>query len=68
MNEHLKSAIEEQEKLISEINELNNIIITKKESALKLQGIIEYLTQMGAKVVDKDNDLVEDIYDPKQEI
>lgn len=50
MNEdqqNLASAIEQQRKLISEINELNTQINVRKESALKLQGIIEYLQVKG---------------------
>ena len=50
MNEdqqNLASAIEQQRKLISEINELNTQINVRKESALKLQGIIEYLQAKG---------------------
>jgi hypothetical protein len=50
MNEdqqNLASAIEQQSKLISEINELNTQINVRKESALKLQGIIEYLQAKG---------------------
>ena len=50
MNEdqqNLASSIEQQRKLISEINELNTQINVRKESALKLQGIIEYLQAKG---------------------
>lgn len=43
----LKNIIETQTTLINEINELNNSIATKKELALKYQGIIEYLTASG---------------------
>ena len=50
MNEQqqaLKNAIDNQSSLISEINEMSNLINTKKEMALKLQGVIEYLTSTG---------------------
>jgi len=53
MNEdqqNLASAIEQQRKLISEINELNTQINVRKESALKLQGIIEYLQAKGVTI------------------
>ena len=43
----LKNAIEGQKTIISEINEMSNIINVKKEFALKLQGVIEYLTSTG---------------------
>lgn len=45
--EHLKKAFENQKQLIMEVNELNNQILTKRESILKYQGIIEYLTGNG---------------------
>lgn len=45
--EHLKKVIENQKQLIMELNELNNQIVTKRESILKYQGIIEYLTGNG---------------------
>lgn len=46
MNEqknHLEQIINQQKILIDEINELSNSINIKKEQAIKLQGIIEYL-------------------------
>jgi hypothetical protein len=43
----LKNAIEEQKSIISEINEMSSTINAKKEFALKLQGVIEYLTSTG---------------------
>ena len=45
--EHLKKAIENQKELIMEVNEMNNQIHMKKESIIKYQGIIEYLTGNG---------------------
>lgn len=45
--QNLANAMESQRKLISEINELNNAINVRRESALKLQGIIEYLQSRG---------------------
>lgn len=47
---HLKQAIENQRKLISEIGELNDVISVKKEAAIKYQGVIEYLTQSGVEL------------------
>lgn len=45
--EHLKSAIDQQASLIDEIQKINNNLTSKREFALKLQGIIEYLTGLG---------------------
>ena len=47
---HLKSAIEQRDKIVNEISELNKQINTKRELGLKVQGIIEYLEQTGVKL------------------
>lgn len=51
----LANAIESQKKLIGEINELNNSVAMRKETALKLQGVIEYLTSTGVTLPDSEN-------------
>jgi prefoldin subunit 5 len=40
---HLENVISQQKSLISEIEELNKEMTLKRENAIKLQGIIEYL-------------------------
>ena len=42
---HLKQVLEQQKGLIEEINALNSQITSKREMAVKLQGIAEYLDQ-----------------------
>ena len=44
---HLQQVLEQQKTLVAEINELNNTIASKREMALKLQGVREYLEQTG---------------------
>ena len=44
---HLQQVLEQQKTLVAEINELNNSVATKREMALKLQGVREYLEQPG---------------------
>lgn len=44
---HLQSAVEQQNSILDEINQLNSSLNIKKEQAIKLQGVIEYLTQIG---------------------
>ena len=44
---HLQQVIEQQQQTINEINILNNQLTTKREIALKLQGVLEYLEQTG---------------------
>lgn len=47
---HLKNIIEAQKELAKELNELNNIMASKKEQFSKYQGIVEYLTGNGIKL------------------
>lgn len=47
---HLSSAIEQQKALIEEMKTLESNLATKRELALKLQGIIEYLNELGVKL------------------
>ena len=44
---HLQQVIEQQQQLVAEINTLNNQVATKRELAIKLQGVLEYLQQTG---------------------
>ncbi len=43
---HLESAQQQQKQLVTEVQELQNQVNTKKELILKVQGVIEYLTQL----------------------
>ena len=47
---HLKQVLVQQKALVDEINALNSQITSKREMAVKLQGIAEYLDQLGVKV------------------
>jgi hypothetical protein len=47
---HLSSAIEQQKALIEEMKTLESNLSNKREQALKLQGIIEYLSEIGVKL------------------
>ena len=47
---HLKQVLTHQKTLVDEINALNNQITSKREMAVKLQGIAEYLDQLGVKL------------------
>ena len=50
---HLKSVIEQQTEIIKEIEELSNQLNVKREMALKLQGIREYLVGTGVELPDE---------------
>tara|TARA_B100001250_G_C19651532_1_gene722907 strand:+ start:363 stop:530 length:168 start_codon:yes stop_codon:yes gene_type:complete len=42
---HLQQILTQQKQVINEINDLNTQVVAKREIALKLQGVIEYLQQ-----------------------
>ncbi len=47
---HLAQVLQQQQTLVGEINELNSQVESKKQMALKLQGVAEYLDQIGIKL------------------
>lgn len=51
---HLKSVLEQQSNLLNDIQKLNNELGAKREMALKLQGIVEYLTATGVKLPEEE--------------
>ena len=48
--QHLQSAIQQQNTLLNEIQNLQQQIDSKRQLAVKAQGIIEYLDQIGIKL------------------
>ena len=48
--QHLQSAIQQQNTLLNEIQNLQQQIDNKRQLAVKAQGIIEYLDQIGVKL------------------
>ena len=51
---HLKSAIEQRDAIVQEIQELNTKVASKRELGLKVQGIIEYLEQTGVNLPEEE--------------
>ena len=51
---HLKQVLVQQKALVDEINALNSQITSKREMAVKLQGVAEYLDQIGVKLPKED--------------
>lgn len=45
--QHLQSAIQQQQTLNEQLNQVNSQSVTIRDSIVKLQGVIEYLTQLG---------------------
>ena len=54
---HLQQVIDQQQQVINDINILNNQLTTKRELALKLQGVLEYLEQTGVVLPTKEEEL-----------
>lgn len=54
--EHLKQAVDQQKQLISEATTLGEQLNAKREMIFKLQGIIEYLQQIGVTLPESDDD------------
>ncbi len=48
--QHLQQVLEQQKVLVGEINELNAQVDSKRQMALKLQGVLEYLQQLGIEL------------------
>ena len=45
--QHLQNVVNQQTQLVAEMNDLNSQLDTKRQMALKLQGIMEYLSELG---------------------
>ena len=48
--QHLQNVVSQQNQLVAEMNDLNSQLDTKRQMALKLQGIMEYLSELGVKL------------------
>ena len=56
---HLQSAIQQQNVLLNEIQKLQTEIDNKRQLAVKAQGIIEYLDQIGVKLPEAETETAE---------
>jgi len=57
--QHLQSAIQQQNVLLNEIQKLQTEIDNKRQLAVKAQGIIEYLDQIGIKLPEAETETTE---------
>ena len=48
--QHLQNVISQQNMLLGEINDLNAQVDAKRQQVVKLQGIMEYLNELGVKL------------------
>lgn len=59
--QHLQSALQQKEFLIQEFQNLNGLAGEKREMIFKLQGIIEYLQQIGVTLPEAEAEAEEEI-------
>ena len=52
--QHLEQVLEQQKSLVNEINEMNTQVESKRQMAIKLQGVREYLEQLGVELPKED--------------
>ena len=58
--QHLAQVLEQQQTLLAEINELNTQVDNKRQIAIKLQGVREYLEQLGVELPKEDEEVAEE--------
>ena len=59
--DHLKNLIQQYQTLTTEVKNLQDQITSKKETLLKIQGAVEYLSQIGVQLEE------EPVEDPVEE-
>ena len=59
--DHLKNLIQQYQTLTTEVKNLQDQIASKKETLLKIQGAVEYLSQIGVQLEE------EPVEDPVEE-
>ena len=57
---HLKDVFEQQNRISIEINQLQSTLESKRLMMNKLQGVAEYLDQIGVQVPESEEDVVEE--------
>jgi transposase len=58
--QHLAQVLEQQQTILAEINELNTQVDNKRQLAIKLQGVREYLEQLGVELPQEDETVAEE--------
>jgi hypothetical protein len=63
---HLKTLLSRRLELNNEINKLNNEVAAKREMFLKVQGVIEYLSETGVTLPENEESTQEEEPEIKQ--
>ena len=58
--QHLQNVVSQQNQLVAEINELDAQADAKRQQAVKLQGIMEYLNELGVTLPEPEAEAVEE--------
>lgn len=58
---HLQNILEQRNRLVDEINKLNNEMIAKRELMFKVQGVAEYLESIGVTLNENTNKVKNDV-------
>jgi hypothetical protein len=53
--EHLSNLLQQRQILTEELNTLNTQMVNKRELFLKVQGVIEYLEQIGVVISEQES-------------
>jgi len=64
---HLQQVLQQQQGLISEINDLNSKVNSKREMLMKLQGVAEYLQQIGVTLPEPEPEAEAETEEPASE-
>ena len=59
--QHLQNVVSQQNQLVAEINDLNAQADAKRQQAIKLQGIMEYLNELGVSLPQPEEVTPEDV-------
>ena len=59
--QHLQKVVSQQNQLVAEINDLNAQADAKRQQAIKLQGIMEYLNELGVSLPQPEEVTPEDV-------
>lgn len=65
--QHLQNAIEQQRAIAADLEQLNAQTVIKREMFFKLQGVVEYLTQLGVTLPEPEVEETDDEETPVSE-
>jgi hypothetical protein len=64
--QHLQTVIQQSNTIVSEMNNLNRQMESKKETLMKLQGVAEYLSQIGVTLPTEEEEATAETEAPEE--